>query len=256
MTPVARSRGKAGSAVESGSRGACALRAGSATSGSTSACGTTGRPAERCTGRHRGKKRNSRARGQAGRGVAWTYVRGRRSRGSGTGKATRAPVTGAPRCRWWTARSRCWPCAGRPEKRAKRCASAWGRTRSSCAQRTTARSSRPTGRLPGRASFFFAQPYRGLNEHTNGLVRQYKATGKLDPAEPRGGSAQQPAAQGAGLPDSGGSFQAGVDRGPAPLKRNLTRLPARLAGAQDRTNGVPPRRDRGRGRFFAAAGAS
>ena len=107
-------------------------------------------------------------------------------------------------------------------------------------------------------SFFFAQPCRerGLNEHTNGLVRQYKATGKLDPAEPRGGSAQQPAAQGAGLPDSGGSFQAGVDRGPAPLKRNLTRLPARLAGAQDRTNGVPPRRDRGRGRFFAAAGAS
>ena len=198
--------------------------------------------------------------------VAWTSPNirrsSRRSCGSGTGKATRAPVTGAPccRCRWWTAPpgSRCWPCseAGRPGKRAKRCASAWNRTRSSCAQRTTARSSRPTGRLPGRASFFFAQPYRGLNEHVNGLVRQYKATGKLDPAEPRGGSAQQPAAQGAGLPDSGGSFQAGVDRGPAPLKRNLTRLPARLAGAQDRTNGVPPRRDRGRGRFFVAAGAS
>ena len=78
-------------------------------------------------------------------------------------------------------------------------------------------------------SFFFAQPYhsweRGLNEHTNGLVRQYKATGKLDPAEPRGGPAQQPAAQGAGLPDSRGSFQTGVDRGPTPLKRNLTRLP-------------------------------
>ena len=37
--------------------------------------------------------------------------------------------------------------------------------------------------MPGRASFFFAQPYRGLNEHVNGLVRQYKATGKLDPAE-------------------------------------------------------------------------
>ena len=42
-----------------------------------------------------------------------------------------------------------------------------------------------------KASFFFAQPYhsweRGLNEHTNGLVRQYfpKATDfrKLDPAE-------------------------------------------------------------------------
>ena len=43
--------------------------------------------------------------------------------------------------------------------------------------------------MPGRASFFFAQPYRerGLNEHVNGLVRQYfpKATDfhKLDPAE-------------------------------------------------------------------------
>ena len=39
------------------------------------------------------------------------------------------------------------------------------------------------------ALFFFAQPYhsweRGLNGHTNGLVRQYKATDfrKLDPAE-------------------------------------------------------------------------
>ena len=34
--------------------------------------------------------------------VAWTYVRGssRRSRGSGTGRATREPVTGVPCCRW------------------------------------------------------------------------------------------------------------------------------------------------------------
>ena len=39
MTPVARSPGKAGSAVDSRSRGACALRPRSATSGSTSACG-------------------------------------------------------------------------------------------------------------------------------------------------------------------------------------------------------------------------
>ena len=134
-----------------------------------------------------GTAARSAIRAPGGRRVARTYVRGRRSRGSGTGKATRAPVTGAPCCRWWTARSPCWPCAGRPGKRAKRCASAWGRTRSSCIRRTTARSSRSAGRLPGRASFFFAQPYRerGLNEHTNGLVRQYKATDfhKLDPAE-------------------------------------------------------------------------
>ena len=150
----------------------------------------------------------------------------KRSRGLGTGRATRAPVTGAPCCRWWTAlpSSRCWPCAGRPEKRAKQCASAWDRTRSSCTRRTTARSSRPTGRLPGRTSFFFAQPYRerGLNEHTNGLVRFPKATGKLDPAEPRREPAQQPATQGAGLPDSHGSFQTGVDRGTGPSHTNAT----------------------------------
>ena len=52
--------------VRNGSRGACALRPRSATSGSTSMCGR--KLAERCTGRHRGKKRDSRVRGQAGRG--------------------------------------------------------------------------------------------------------------------------------------------------------------------------------------------
>ena len=63
---VARSRGKAGSAVESRSRGACALRPRSATSGSTSTCGReVGGTLHRHL-RHRGKKRS--ARGQAGRG--------------------------------------------------------------------------------------------------------------------------------------------------------------------------------------------
>ena len=69
MTPVARSRGKVGSAMESGSRGACALRAGSATSGSTSACGRTGRPAERCTGTC-GTAARSATRAPGGRRVA------------------------------------------------------------------------------------------------------------------------------------------------------------------------------------------
>ena len=195
------------SGVQSGSRGACALRPRSDTSGSTSTCGreaggTLHQPAPR-------QEAQFASPGASGSRllVGWTYVRGRRSRGSG--RATRAPVTGAPRCRWWTARSRCWPCARRPGKRAKRCASAWGRTRSSCARRTTARSSRPAGRLPRRASFFFAQPYRGLNEHVNELVRQYKATDFRSPAEPRGKPARQPASQGAGLPDYRGSFQAG-----------------------------------------------
>ena len=94
---------KLGSAVESGSRGACALRAGSATSGSTSTCGRTGRPAERCNGRHRGKKRNSRARGQAGRGSRGHTSGGGEVAGRGLGRRHGRPspgrraVAGGPR---------------------------------------------------------------------------------------------------------------------------------------------------------------
>ena len=72
--------------------------------------------------------------------------------------------------------------------------------------------------------------------------------------------AQQPAAQGAGLPDSRGSFQTGVDRGDRPLssvtgptrgaigvRAHSRRLPNNCA--------APPRRASAWGRFFAAAGA-
>ena len=163
---VARSRGKAGSAVESRSRGACALRPRSATSGSTSMCGReAGGTLHRPTPRQEAQR--------PGAGGPWLHSRSRGHRrtsgnrrgevaGRGLGGRHGSPSPGRRAVASAPPSSRCWPCsaAGRPGKQAKRCASTWGRTRSSCTRRTTARSPRPTGRLPGRALFFFAQPYR------------------------------------------------------------------------------------------------
>ena len=245
--------------------------------GSASARGRTRPPAERCTGRCRGKKRNSRARGQAGSGS--------RSRGhtSGEGEVVGRGLGGrhgrpSPGCRAVAGGPRLQVHVAGPAQDGR----GNGRSDAQASGAVQGEFVPDNGKAfaarrevaAGRTSFFFAQPYRerGLNEHMNGLVRQYKATGKLDPAEPRGEPARQPTAQGAGLPDSRGSFQAGVDRGPAPLKRNPARLagarsgngpvcmqatglrqarasrraaPIRVSGSQDRTNGVspPPRRD-------------
>ncbi len=78
------------------------------------------------------------------------------------------------------------------------------------------------------AGFFFATPYhsweRGLNEHTNGLVRAVLCEGDLDFREVRGdevrrveAAAQREASEGSGVPDAGGGFQRGL--GPRGLIR-------------------------------------
>ena len=104
--------------------------------------------------RRRGKKRNSHAPGQAGRGCIpgrSPSVRGssRRSRGTGRGTRSWAPATGERCCRWWTAppSSRCWP-GGRT---AGETCQAIRRRLEPGVRRSrpiTARSLQPTGRLP------------------------------------------------------------------------------------------------------------
>ena len=233
MTPVARSRGKVGSAVESGSRGVCALRAGSATSGSTSTCGTTGRPAERCTGRHRGKKRNSRARGQAGRG---SRSRGHR-RTSGGGEVAgrglgrrhghpspgRRAVAGGPRLQVHLAglaqdgrgnwRSDAQASGAVQGVRAHNGQRQGVRGPQGGCRDTRRSSSRSrTGTRPERATGWFVNISR-----RRPIFASWTPPNRVEDLlnnRPR---------KALGLPDSRGSFQTGVDRGPAPLKRSPAR---------------------------------
>ena len=124
-------------------------------------------------------------RGRAGRGspVAWTYVRGRRSRGDwegDTGARHRGAVPSlVDRASKFTLLA-LRRTAGETGEAMRKRLGPYKEFRAHDGQRQGVRG--PQGGLPGRASFFFARPYRGLNEHVNGLVRQYKATDFRSPA--------------------------------------------------------------------------
>ena len=248
--------------MQSGSRGTCALRAGSATSGSTSTCGMTGRPAERCTGAC-GTAARSATRTPGGRRVAapgrvdirpgeeksrvgdWEGDTGARHRGavpSLVDRASKFTLLALPGGRT----------AGETGEAMRRRLGAVRGVRAHNGQRQGVRgpqggcrgarrsSSRSRTGSAERATGWFASRRRPASwtppNRVENLLnnRPRKALDYRTPAE---------------------VFKRTLTGGPAPLKRNLTRLPARLAGARSRNGPVRTRAAGLRGSHAAASRA-
>ena len=220
------------------------MRAGSATSGSTSMCGRTGRPAERCTGTC-GTAARSATRAPGGRRAAgrvdirpgiveeksrvgdWEgdTVVGARHRGAVLSLVDRAFTLLALR--------RTAGETGEAMRKRLGPYKEFVHTTDNGKEFAAHREVAGARVVLLRAAVPGARPERA--HERAGSLPEGDRQAEPRRTQARGEPAQQPAAQGAGLPDSRGSFQAGVDRGPAPLKRN----PARAVGVRAHGRRLP-----------------